>query len=129
MFLIASPALGRENAARIIERDERALAESLGRNDSSVLERIFAQDCVWVLPDGTVLDKAQAIQAMQAGEPYSLLRATAVTVRVFGNVAVAHGEDEWRKGGDRGTFSWTSTWLRRNGKWQIVQVQDTEHRH
>jgi hypothetical protein len=122
-------AIGGAGAVAYIEREERALAETLGRNDTVVLERIFAHDCLWTLPDGKVLDKTQAISASRAGKPYSLLRTSAVNVRVFGRVAVAHGTDEWRQGQDSGRFTWTSTWLLRNGKWQIVQVQDTEHRN
>lgn len=121
-------AAAKGSVAALIEREERQLAESLGKNDTSVLERIFAPDCLWVLPDGTILDKPQAISAISSGSAYSLLRNKSVSVRVFGTTAVAHGTDEWQRGQEHGTFSWTSTWLLRNGRWQIVQVQDTEHR-
>lgn len=114
------------NPAALIEREERALAESLGKNDTSVMERIFAPDAVWVLPNGAVLDKAAAVKAIRTGSPYDSLRASSVKIRVFGSTAVAHGADTWRRGEERGTFSWTSTWLLRKGRWQIVQVQDAE---
>lgn len=117
-----------ESPVELIEREERALAESLGRNDTSVMERIFAPDCVWLLPDGTALGKRQAIEAIRGGSAYDSLRTASVNVRLFGTTAVAHGVDRWRRGQHRGTFVWSSTWLHRDGRWQIVQVQDSEQR-
>ena len=129
LLLSSRAAVALESPSELIEREERALAESLGRNDTTVMERIFAPDCVWVLPNGMVLNKEQAVEAIRAGSPYDNLRTVSVHVRLFGTTAVAYGVDEWRRGPERGTFTWTSTWLLRNEQWQIVQVQDSEQRH
>ncbi len=129
LILAAPAAMATEAPSDLIEREERALALSLGKNDTSVMERIFAPDCVWVLPNGLSLNKAQAVEAIRAGSPYDILRTISVEVRLFGSAAVAYGVDEWQRGQERGTFTWTSTWLLRNGQWQIVQVQDSEQRH
>jgi hypothetical protein len=46
-------------------------------------------------------------------------------VRFFGDTAVVQGSETWTRKGDRkGRFVWTDTWLRRNGKWQIVAAED-----
>ena len=29
-----------------------------------------------------------------------------------------------RRSGEPGRFAWTDTWLRRNGRWQIVAAED-----
>ena len=50
-----------------------------------------------------------------------------VKVRFFGDTAVAQGSESWvRRTGSllRGRFVWTDTWIRRNGKWQIVAAED-----
>jgi hypothetical protein len=49
-----------------------------------------------------------------------------VTVHVYGEAAVARGTDTWEMAdGSKGAALWTDTWIRRNGKWQIVAAQDT----
>jgi len=54
-------------------------------------------------------------------------------IRLFGeNLAVAYGsESSVRKEEDGSEKSrcqiWTDTWLKRNGKWQIIAAQDTQY--
>ena len=49
-----------------------------------------------------------------------------VTVRVYGEAAVARGTDTREMAdGSKGAALGTDTWIRRNGKWQIVAAQDT----
>jgi len=111
-----------------IERLERALTSSIAVGDTRVLEQVLSPDCVWLLPDGSILDKSQTIALMGSKSPYyRRLEATSVAVRVLGKVAVAHGEDRWeRVTGVKGRFVWSDTWLFRDGRWQIVQVQDAQ---
>jgi len=38
---------------------------------------------------------------------------------------VAQGNETWhKKSGETGRFVWTDTWLKRNGRWQIVAAED-----
>ena len=53
--------------------------------------------------------------------------ANEIKVRFYGEAAVAQGDETWeRRTGDplRGRFVWTDTWIKRNGKWQIVAAED-----
>ena len=53
--------------------------------------------------------------------------ANEIKVRFYGDAAVAQGDETWeRRTGEplRGRFVWTDTWLKRNGKWQIVAAED-----
>ena len=53
-----------------------------------------------------------------------------IQIRLFGNsVAVAYGDESSVSKKKDGTaqkhcLAWTDTWLKRNGKWQIVAAQD-----
>ena len=90
-----------------------------------MVKRILADDVVWVL-DGKVIGKAQAVMAAANG-PYDFLsnHLDYAHVRFFGDVAVVQGSETWtRKGGRKGHFVWTDTWVRRNGQWQIVAAED-----
>jgi ketosteroid isomerase-like protein len=121
----ASDAYSRTEAERYIKDGEAAWAESVTTNDSSVVTRILADDCVWVL-DGEVVDKSRAVLAAEHG-PGDFLsnHLDYAHVRFFGNTAVVQGSETWtRKGGQKGHFVWTDTWVRRHGQWRIVAAED-----
>lgn len=117
-----------ERTRQYIETSERQWAESVTANDSSVLERILADDFVWIL-NGTRMNKAQAIADARDG-PGSFVsnHLDEVTVRFYGDTAVAQGSESWvkRRGSDEkhGRFIWTDVWVKRRGNWQIVAAED-----
>ena len=52
-------------------------------------------------------------------------RANDIKVRFYGDTAVAQGSETWeRRSVERGRFVWTDTWVRRDGKWQMVAAED-----
>jgi len=114
------------DAEKYIKDSEAAWAESLSTNDASVVKRVLADDCVWIL-DGRPRDKAGAIAAAANGPgDFISNHLDYATVRLFGDTAIVQGSDTWtRQGGETGHFIWTDTWIRRNGQWQIVAAQDT----
>jgi uncharacterized protein (TIGR02246 family) len=118
-----------EEARRYIEQCEQQWAASVASSDSSVVQRILADDVVWVL-DGRILNKAQAVsEAAQGPGPFVSNRANSINIRFFGDsTAIAQGSETWTKrkdsGQTTGRFVWTDTWVRRNGQWQIVAAED-----
>jgi hypothetical protein len=115
----------RADAEQYIKASEAAWAESVATNDDSVVRRILADDCVWVL-DGAVWDKTRAVADAAKG-PGDFLsdHLDEVHVRFFGDTAVVQGSETWtRRGNRKGRFVWTDTWVQRNGRWQIVQAED-----
>jgi ketosteroid isomerase-like protein len=118
-------AYSRSNAEHYIKESEAAWAASVATNDASVVQRILADDVVWVL-DGRVLGKAQAVaEAYHAADYFLSDHLEYAHVRFFGDVAVVQGSENWtRKGGKTGRFVWTDTWVRRNGQWQVVAAED-----
>lgn len=115
-----------QNVERYIVASEEAWAKSVATNDASVVMRILADDFVWVL-DGKLLDKKAAVESAATGPgPFLSNEPDYVHVRFFGDTAVAQGSETWtKKGGNRGKFVWTDTWVKRAGCWQIVNAQDT----
>jgi ketosteroid isomerase-like protein len=118
-----------EETRRYIKRSEEQWASSVASGDSSVVQRILADDVIWVF-DGRVLNKAQAVsEAAQGPGPFLSNRANSINIRFFGdNTAVAQGSETWTKrkdlGQTTGRFVWTDTWVKRNGQWQIVAAED-----
>jgi ketosteroid isomerase-like protein len=129
---LVSCACTRDEDHREVERyiieSERQWAESVATGDTSTVERILADDFVGVDPKGRFYDKTQMVSDTREAPKYFLSNhANDIKVRFYGDSAVAQGDETWqRRGGDvpRGRFVWTDTWVRRNGKLQIVAAED-----
>lgn len=124
----ACTALGKHDASslRYICDGARGWAESVASGDTAVLSRILAEDFIGVDPKGKQYRKAAIIEdTKDAPKYFKSNQINDVTVRFYGQVAVAQGSESWeRQNGQRGQFVWTDTWLKRNGRWQIIAAQD-----
>jgi hypothetical protein len=109
-----------------IEQAESDWAEMTVTNDAAVLERILADDFVGVATEGGKhYTKADAIAETKTPSEYVSNHLSDVKIRFYGNTAVAQGSEYWKKkDGKSGKFVWTDTWVKRDGKWQIVAAQD-----
>jgi hypothetical protein len=96
-------------------------------NERPDTERRYGRSNLLALLDGRLLDKKVAVEEAAAGPgPFLTNEPDYVHVRFFGDTAVAQGSETWtKKGGRRGKFVWTDTWVKRGGCWQIVHAQDT----
>ena len=113
---------------RYIKESESQWAESVASGDTSAVERILADDFLGVDTDGSLYDKKKALADTPSGaKEFVSNHLKEVKVRFFGDTAVAQGSESWvRRTGTpkRGRYVWTDTWIRRNGKWQIVAAED-----
>jgi ketosteroid isomerase-like protein len=113
---------------RYIMESERQWAESVANGDASVVQRILADDFLGVDPDGSFYEKAKMIAGTrEAPKEFISNHLNDVKVRFLGDTAVAQGNESWVRRTVtplNGRFVWTDTWLRRNGKWQIVASED-----
>jgi ketosteroid isomerase-like protein len=111
---------------RYILDSERQWAESVATGDISAIKRILADDFIGVDPKGRLYAKQQMIDETRNAPKYFVSnRLNDVKVRFYGSTAVVQGSETWEKhSGERGRFVWTDTWLRRNGRWQIVAAED-----
>jgi hypothetical protein len=134
MVLLASPAaakctaIGPHPAAilKYICDSESAWAKSVATGDPSAVKRILAKDFIGVHPSGRHYRKAEMVEGTpKAPEIFASNAVNDVIVRFYGDMAVAQGNETWRKkSGETGRFVWTDTWLKRNGRWQIVAAED-----
>ncbi|HJZ66244.1 MAG TPA: nuclear transport factor 2 family protein [Candidatus Acidoferrum sp.] len=128
IFAVRAQDSGNVEAERYIKESERQWAESVASGDSSVIERILAEDFIGVDPDGSQYNKAKMVKDTASAPKYFLSNhLNEVKVRFYGDAAVAQGNESWvRRSGTplHGRFVWTDTWIKRNGKWQIVAAED-----
>jgi hypothetical protein len=104
---------------------EREWSASFTSGDTAGIERCVADDFVGVNGEGKLYDKASLL-ATTRKEPrdFASDQLGEMKVRFFGDAAVAQGEESWRRRtGERGRFVWTDTWIRRQGKWQLVAAE------
>lgn len=116
------------DAERYIKECERIWAESVATGETSALEQFLADDFVGVDPEGSHYDKAKEIAHTKAGyQEFLSNHLDEVKVRFYGDAAVAQGTESWVRRTQKpasGKFVWTDTWIKRNGKWQIVAAED-----
>jgi ketosteroid isomerase-like protein len=114
-----------------INKFEEEWANGAMKGDTSVIERLEADDIISTDPSGKVTDKQQDVQALKSGElKFETVKLSDMKVRVYGNTAVATGTNMVKgsyKGQDiSGSYRFTDTWVKRNGKWQAVASQATK---
>jgi ketosteroid isomerase-like protein len=132
LFSVLSTLVAQEanekDSKRYIMESERQWADSVATGDTRAPERILADDFVGIDPEGNFYDKAKMIADTRNAPKYFISnRLNEMKLRFYGDAAVAQGNESWeRRTGTqkRGRFVWTDTWIRRNGKWQIVAAED-----
>lgn len=121
-------AAANDPAAKYIIDRERQWAES-GCTQQLAADT-FADDFEGTAPDGSRYDKAEALKP-EVGVSETACRLDDAKVRLFGDVlAMAYGNERStrkRQGQPEALrcLVWTDTWLKRNGKWEIIAAQDT----
>jgi hypothetical protein len=116
-------------AKKMIEQ-ERAWAED-DCTPSDVVKEALADDFVGTSPRGPIYDKKEATAKPNPPEPLARdCKLLSARVRFFGDsVAVIYGKEtatyKDAKGQEKErVLIWTDTWMKRDGKWQIIAVQD-----
>ncbi len=127
-MLTATRAPDRVADERTIREGEAAWAASVASGDTATVERILADDYRGVAPDGSPTDKQSELAETRSGPSrFVSNRINAVHVRFYGDTAVAQGSESWEKrdGESRhGRYVWTDTWVKRDGRWQVVAAED-----
>jgi ketosteroid isomerase-like protein len=120
-----------KNAEKILIQMEHDWSEADTKRDASALQRILSEDWVGIDFEGTVLNKAQAIEGIDSGS--GSLESTVLRdmkVRIYGNTAVLTGTDteegQYHGKDSSGKYLWTDVFVRRNGRWQAVSSQSTK---
>jgi len=109
---------------------ERQWAEA-GCTHNGIQKTILADDFHGTAPDGSLYSKKQALADALSGKRTEE-GCTMFDVKVhffgdamailYGSESAIHTETDGRKHTVK--LTWTDTWLRRNGTWQIVAAQD-----
>jgi len=125
----------KDAVAKSLIEMERQWSESASPTEEiKVVQKLFGDDFLGTDTDGKLYTKSEKIEKEKArsaseGEVLSP-RLDDVKVRFFGdNLAVLYGRESPIRKSKEGKehtrrVVWTDTWLKRDGHWQIIAVQD-----
>ena len=127
---LAIPGLPAEITAEQAEfrQLEKTMFEAIVRRDLTAVARNWADDFLSTNHDGTVVDKAQWIEAIRSGQwpPVDDIKASDFRLRRFGDTAIITGRSDYFISGQLvGAVRHTQVWLKRKGRWQMVSWQGT----
>jgi ketosteroid isomerase-like protein len=106
----------------------------VSKNDNSVYGRFFADDLIYTRSAGSTITKADILKSLdepaKPDDPKTAYDADDITVHPYGNMAVMNFrliQHLTNKDGSTETHYYrnTGTFLKRNGRWQVVAWQAT----
>lgn len=111
-----------------ITAGEAAWGDSFVSGDTSVAERLLADDFSGTTSSGQRYDKATLITWVRAGPNLAGNVTSVESIRFFGDVAIVEGRDDVVEAGPAGARRqsvWTDIWVRRDRRWWIESAHDT----
>ena len=122
----ARPQGERVDAGAAVLAAEDALFAADVRHDVAAIARGFADEMVFVHANGTVQTKADYLQAaIHPRFPITSVIGTDRVVRVFGQVATVRGTKTVVAGDMRLLGTYLSVYIRRDGRWQLLDQQSS----
>jgi ketosteroid isomerase-like protein len=108
---------------------EHAWTEAFKNRDPAVLNSMLADDFIFTDDEGHVYSKAQYIAAVTQAIKVDSYGIADHTVRVYGDTGIVAGRWTGKMTIDgkdaSGAFRYTDTFVKRQGRWQVVASQDT----
>lgn len=114
-----------------IKKLEQDWAQAVVKEGAASVDQFEADDIITTDPTGRITGKAEDKTDLSSGD-YKIQseELSDLTVHVYGNTAVATATNAMKgtyKGQDlSGKYRFTDTWVKRNGKWQVVASQYTK---
>jgi ketosteroid isomerase-like protein len=122
--------------AQAIE-DERELLkinkeydEALVRGDLAALELLFGDEFIYTSTSGDVVNKSQQLALVRSGAMQIASGSSDdVQVRLYGSIALVLGsfiaKGQFKGQAFDSTERYTSVWVKRGGRWQLIAEQGT----
>ena len=117
--------------------DEQALikiqhdwADARMKGDSSYTQRLEAENCTIVWPDGSIVNKRRDLISMTGDIAFTEFKIDDLQVHLYGDTAIVVGQGTIRAHEGKqnllgGKFVWTDTFVKQHGEWKVVASQVT----
>lgn len=129
----AKTAVAETATAQQLAQMVRSFLADVPKGDRKVFDSFFADDVLYTRSAGVTVNKAEILRNIDvraANEPQATYEADDFTVHPYGEMAVVnfrlvqHNEKDGKQ--ETNYFRNTGTFLKRNGKWQVVAWQATK---
>jgi ketosteroid isomerase-like protein len=126
---VASETQSQEVVKKTLIDLEHTINEATRTKDRAALERIYADDYYCVHSNGVAMNKsAELAKNMSKENAWTDFVLDDVVVRVFGDVGILTGRltlNGAAKGFKAGARRFTDIFIRREGRWQLLNCQTT----
>ncbi len=121
--------LAQEDAGQAVQKLERAWLNAYEEHDEKAMDAIVADDFTITFPNGAMQTKAQIMSSIKRPRPPGAqamkFHTEEVRARVYGDTVILTGRVVTEHQRDGQTASkeeqrYTDTYVRRNGRWQVV---------
>ena len=115
----------------VITKLEHEWADAIVKGDIATIDRIEADDFNFISWQAETTNKAKDLEIVKSATyKADTINISNVKVRVYGDAAVVtltqDEKSQFRGKDTSGRYLFTDTWVKRNGKWQIVSSQSTK---
>jgi len=131
--IAATMSVADQATARHIEQMVRDFLADVPKGDRKVFDNFFADDVIYTRSTGVTVSKAEVLRNIDvraANEPQATFEADGFTVHPYGDTAVVNFRlvmhNMVNGNSETAYFRNTGTFLKRNGKWQVVAWQATK---
>ena len=112
----------------ILARLNAEYIDSVQTSNVARFREILADDFLASMPDGSLLDRAQFLEATAKPVTIRHLAAHDVRIRLMGDVAIVHGRTTYTQAnGAAGGGRYTDVWAKRDGRWLAVAAHVTRN--
>jgi ketosteroid isomerase-like protein len=113
-----------------IRKAEKEWAAAVAGGDFASVERMLSDQLIYAHSTGNVETKAEYLGKLRAGtQKYDGIEHQSVTVRQFGDTAVAHSKVRMHGKNQSGPFDhqlmMLHVWVKQGGRWQLAAHQTT----
>jgi len=123
-----------EDAVAIAHQEIKALQgqvlQAILKADTSVMEKLYADDYVAIHGDGVLTTKAQELENFRSGvTKYESITVSEAKIRIYGNTAVVNARASVKTLVDGKPYSGdvrnTRVWVKEGASWRLVVFQTT----
>ena len=117
------------NAEPQLTKIEHDWADAYVKRDPSFVQRLAADDFIFIGPDGNSVGKADYVKGMTGPTMFTAFDISEIKVRTVGDVAIVTGTATiTAKTGDKdesGKYAFTDVFAKKAGEWKAVSSQAT----
>jgi len=126
-FIYAAPAV--PNAEVQLTKIEHNWADAYVKRDPSFVQRLAADNFIFIGPDGNSVGKADYVKAMTGPTVFTTFDLAELKVRTVGDVAIVTGTAAiTAKTSDKdesGKYAFTDVFAKKGGEWRAISSQVT----